>query len=449
MKTSLDPQTTAAVLGRLAEGNRELLARYPGESPERQPLHTVYGGAQLFKADTGQKLGQLALRMWQEYAPDAETLAAAVGLPADADWLPAVHARTTAKLEREAVEDFRIDFEDGFGIRPDDEEDHHAERAAQEVARGLAEGTLPPFIGIRVKTLSEELKQRSLRTLDIFVSTLLDATGGTLPPNFVITLPKIAFPGQVEAFCDLLDQLERQTGLADGSLQLELMIELTQTIFDPQGRSNLPLLLAAARGRCRGAHFGTYDYTATCQITAEHQVMDHSACDFALHMMKIAYANTGIFLSDGSTNILPAPPHSGRDAPLTDAQRAENRQVVHGSWRTSYGHIRHSLINGFYQGWDLHPGQIPIRYAACYAFFLEGLQAASERLTNFIDKAAQATLVGDVFDDAATGQGLLNYFLRALNGGAVSLEEVQATGLTLEEIQSRSFLAILENRRKV
>jgi hypothetical protein len=82
-----------------------------------------------------------------------------------------------------------------------------------------------------------------------------------------------------------------------------------------------------------------------------------------------------------------------------------------------------------------------------YAFFLEGLDAASERLKNFVQKAAQATLVGDVFDDAATGQGLLNYFLRAMNCGAITEDEaVEKSGLTLAELRGRSFAKILKNR---
>jgi len=123
------------------------------------------------------------------------------------------------------------------------------------------------------------------------------------------------------------------------------------------------------------------------------------------------------------------------------------RDVVHRAWRLHAEHIRHSLVNGFYQGWDLHPAQLPSRYAAVYAFFLEGLGAASERLKNFVQKTAQATLVGDVFDDAATGQGLLNYFLRAMNCGAISEREAtEMSGLTLEELRSRSFLKILSKR---
>src|SRR5205085_3713686 len=116
-------------------------------------------------------------------------------------------------------------------------------------------------------------------------------------------------------------------------------------------------------------------------------------------------------------------------------------------WRLSFSHIHHSLAGGFYQGWDLHPAQLPVRFAACYSFFLEGMSLASARLKNFIEKAAQATLVGDVFDDAATGQGLLNYFLRALNCGAITEDEALATGLTLDELRSRSFVKILKGRR--
>ena len=419
-----------SILDRLGTANRAWAQRYPGESTRRQPLHTVYGGAQLYKAETTGRLGELALRHLDKYAPTAKEFRDAVGIPEHlAD---PVYARMRAKLEREAVEDFRIDFEDGYGNRPDEEEDATAIRTAGEVARGLAEGLLPPFIGIRIKPLNEELKHRSVRTLDLFVSTLLEKTGGELPDNFVITLPKIPIAAQVTALADLLDQIESTHGLASGALRIELMIELTQSIFTPDGRSNLPLLLEAARGRCVAAHFGTYDYTASCSVTADQQRMDHPVCDFAKHMMQVAYAGTGIFLSDGATNVMPV----------------GDREVVHQAWKLAYGHIRHSLEGGFYQGWDLHPGQLAVRYAAGFAFFLEGLDSASERLHNFVAKAAQATLVGDVFDDAATGQGLLNYFLRALNSGACTMDEIAATGLTLEEIQSRSFVKILEARSK-
>lgn len=481
MKTSLSEDSLNPTSERLRSSNREFMARYPGEEGRRQPVHTVYGGAHLFRADSARRLGQLAEKSLTEYAPDFVVFARAIGLPLadqlpdvldyasglknrlenDADavreenraaWLAhTIYARVYEKIRREPVEDFRIDFEDGYGNRPDAEEDGHAESAALEVVRGIEAGTLPPFIGIRIKPFNEELRARSTRTLDIFVTTVLENAGGKLPENFVVTLPKITTPEQVEALADIFDLLEKQTGLASGSLKMEMMIETTQSIINDQGRINLPLLLRAARGRCTAAHFGTYDYTASCSITAAHQHMMHPACDFAKHMMQVSFAGTGLWLSDGATNIMPVGPHRAPEGGrLTPNQIDGNRTVVHRAWKLHYDHIQHSLVGGFYQGWDLHPAQLPTRYAAVYAFFLEGLDAASERLRNFVEKAAKATLVGDVFDDAATGQGLLNYFLRAINCGALTEgEALRLSGLTHEELVSGSFVKILKNRQNL
>jgi len=428
MKTSFSDQEIRSAAAPLDASLTRFVKRFPGESGARQPVHTVYGGAQLFKSDTPQKLGTLALRALDQYAPDAATLAGAIGL--DARLADVVYPRVVDKLRREPVEDFRIDYEDGYGNRPDDEEDGHAEAGARAVAEGMKNGTLSPFIGIRIKPFTQELMRRSIRTLDIFLTTLLE-TAGQLPPWFVVTLPKIQLPEQVTLLIDLFDQLEPKLGLAAGTLKMEFMIETTQSILNERGGSNLPLFLEAARGRCVAAHFGTYDYTASCNITAAHQRMDHPACDFARHMMQVAYAGTGIWLSDGATNVMPI----------------GDRDTVHRAWRLHVDHIRHSLINAYYQGWDLNPAQLPTRYAAVYSFFIEGLAPATERLSNFIQKAGQATLVGDVFDDAATGQGLLNYFIRALNCGAITEQEALATGLSLDELRSRSFVKIMRGRR--
>jgi len=321
-------------------------------------------------------------------------------------------------------------------------------RCAREAARGLREGRLPPFVGIRIKALNEEATPRAVRTLDLFVSTLV-AEAGRLPEGFVVTLPKVALPEQPRALVRLFERLERRLGLPAGALKLELMVELTQAIVDAEGRSNLPRLLAACEGRCRGAHFGTYDYTASCDVTALWQSMDHPLCQFALHTMKNALAGTGVFLSDGATNVMPVGPHRAPEGgALSAEQRAENVASVRAAWRLMYGHVRRSLQNGFYQGWDLHPAQLPVRYAACYAFFLEGFGPAAARLKNFVDQAARATLVGDVFDDAATGQGLLNFFLRGLSSGALGDDELAPTGLTVDEVRSRSFATILAGRTK-
>ncbi len=446
-KTSLPATTLHALTTGLAATQARLAERYPGEPDTRQPVHTVYGGAHLFRADTAKKLGELGLRVLQQYAPDAGVFAEALGL--EARLAETVYARVVEKLRREAVEDFRIDFEDGYGNRSDEEEDGHAVRAAEEVALGLAEDTLPPFIGIRIKTLSGELCGRALRTLDVFVTTLVrHSKGGRLPPNFVVTLPKITSPEHVSTLVAAFEALEGSLALLQGALKLEFMIETTQSILDVDGTCVLPKLLSAASGRCVAAHLGVYDFTAANDISAQHQRMGHPACDFARHMMKMAYAGTGLWLSDGATNIMPVAPHrAAPGAPLSAAQVAENLRAVHGAWRLHADDIRHSLASGYYQGWDLHPGQLPTRYAATYAFFLGGLAAASERLANFMSKAAQATLVGDVFDDAATGQGLLNFFLRGINCGALTEDEALQAGVTLEELRGRSFVRILKRRR--
>lgn len=438
----------ADTLDALASANRTFAATYPGDRPARQPVHTVYGGAQLYKAETTRRLGELALASLQAFAPTASDLAEGVGfapaIAGNAALSETVYRRVKAKLEREAVEDFRIDFEDGFGARPDAEEDETAARAASELARGMKQGILPPFIGIRIKSFGEEWARRGARTLEIFVDTLLPLAGA-LPENFVITLPKVTIPEQPQTLVRLLELLERRHQLAPGSLRFELMVETTQALLGPDGYCPLPALLKACAGRCVGAHLGTYDFTASCSITAAYQAMDHPMCDLAKALMLLSYAGTGLFLSDGATNVMPVPPHRGKD--LSPAQLAENRAAVYAAWQLSHRHIRHSLEGGYYQGWDLHPAQLPVRYAACYGFFLEGLKSAAERLKNFIEKAAQATLVGDVFDDAATGQGLLNYFLRALNCGAIDLQDIEQTGLTPAEVELRSFAKILAARR--
>jgi len=474
MKLSIPENQKSNILEQLRQANLAFQKVYPGDLPDRQPVHTVYGGANLYKWDSAKRMGEIALNSLKTYAPDFTVLARVLelenhsSLPHDAEatqkltkqldslneaerrkhpaWLAyTVYKKVIAKLEREAVEDFRIDFEDGFGNRPDEEEDRTAVHAAEELAKAMKEKTVSPFIGIRIKPFTEDLKARGVRTLDIFLSTLLQASGSRIPDNFVVMLPKVTIPEQIQSLVKFFEIIENEFKLKPGSLKMEMMVEATQAIMDKDGKNPLRSLIMAGEGRCIAAHFGTYDYTASSNITAKYQTMDHPVCDFAHHMTKVALAGTGIFLSDGATNVMPIGPHKGDN--LNAQEMEENRQVVHRAWKLCYGHTTHSLRNGFYQGWDLNPAQLPMRYAAVYNFFLESYEDAAVRLKHFVEKAAQATLSGDIFDDAATGQGLLNYFLRALNSGAITEEEVLTTGLTLDEIRSRSFYRILKERR--
>lgn len=443
IQRSLDTGWLDEAAAALREANLDFAAHHEGESPGRQPVHTVYGGAQLFASDTTVKLGRVAQQAMTEFAPDAAVLGQALGI-AGHPALTTIDQRVREKLAREAVEDYRIDFEDGYGNRPDAEEDHHAGVVVAELTKGIGAKTLPPFIGMRIKPLNEELRGRSIRTLDLVLTGLVES--GAIPDGWIVTVPKITIIEQVEFFVLVLEKLEVQLGLELGALQFEAMVETPQFILDSRGTSLLPRILEASDGRLSGAHFGTYDYTAGCNITAAYQRMQHSACEFAKSVMQVAFAGTGVWLSDGSTTVMPVPIHRGGS--LGEAERAENIASVHAAWRMHYEDVRHSLSGGFYQGWDLHPAQLVSRYGALYSFFLEGIDAAGVRLKNFVSKAAQATLVGDVFDDAATGQGLLNFFLRGINSGAITEAEALAmTGLTAEEFRGRSFVRIMEGRK--
>jgi citrate lyase beta subunit len=474
MKLSINDADKNSLLSELGKANQQFQRIYPGDKPDRQPVHTVYGGANLFKSDTCIKMGEIALRNLHSYAPNFVVLANVLKLEGyehlphhEADikelseklggmkeaerkkehaWLAySVYNKIVEKLKREPVEDFRIDFEDGFGNRPDDEEDATAVNAANELAAGMQNKTISPFIGIRIKPFTEDLKARGVRTLDIFLTTLLQKTGGKLPENFVVMLPKVTIPEQVITMVRLFEILEKENNLQPGTLKMETMVEATQIVMDDEGRNPLMRIIRASEGRCIAAHFGTYDYTASCGITAKYQTMAHPVCDFAHHMTKVALGGTGIFLSDGATNVMPIGPHRGES--LTFEQQQENRESVHNAWRIGFSHTMHSLINGLYQGWDLNPAQLPMRYAATYNFFLSSYDDAAFRLKTFVERAAISTLTGDIFDDAATGQGLLNFFLKAMNCGAISEEEALVTGLTIEEIRSRSFYKILQGRR--
>ena len=480
MKRTLPSESLQEISLRLEQAHKALLRRYPGPPSGRQPIHVVYGGAHLFRSGTAKRLGELALKSLDEHGADFAAFARAVGL-AGANSLPespdaaasiaksieadpeaarrenpaawfahTVYRRIREKLRREPVEDLRIDFEDGYGNRPDDEEDGHAAAVAGEVSAGLNAGELPPFFGIRIKPLNEELRERSIRTLDIFLTTLAEKSRGELPKRFYITLPKVALPDEVAVLADICSRIEPLLEFEPGALRIELMVETPHAIFNERGEANLLALVGAARGRCAAVHFGPYDYTASLQIAATYQPIAHFASDFARGVMQVALAGTGIRIADGPTNIMPIPPHrAAKDGATLSARRVEeNRAAVHRGWKIHFENVRRSLGNGYYQGWDLHPAQLPARYAAVYSFFLENLDASAERLRNFIEKAAQATRVRQVFDDAAMAQGLLNYFAQAINCGALTAEEVQRlTTLSAAEIRSGSFLKILAQRQ--
>ncbi|HEX2357658.1 MAG TPA: aldolase/citrate lyase family protein [Micromonosporaceae bacterium] len=384
----LGGQVYAELDARLGGTDAGLARDYPGEVPVRQPVHTVYVPADRLRIGLTREWGAAALSALEAYPP----------LPFDED----LRERVEAKLRREPIEDLRIDFEDGYGVRDDAEED----AAVQAAAAALPD---TPFVGIRIKSLERATRRRSVRTLDAFLA----ACGGRPPPGFVVTLPKVSATAQVGAMALLCGRLEEAYRLARGSLRFEVQVETPQAVLAADGTAAVAPMIHAAEGRCVGLHYGTYDYSAALGIAAGYQSLEHPAADHAKAVMQTAAAGTGVWLSDGSTNIVPV----GDPA------------AVHAAWRLHARLVRRSLERGFYQGWDLHPAQLPTRYAATYAFFREGAPAALARLDAYRRRRSSGVL-----DEPATARALARYLLRGLDCGALDVTEVASTRAELAAI---------------
>jgi citrate lyase beta subunit len=375
---------------RLAPVDAARLAGYPGEPSTRQPVHTCYVPADAVVPGLVTSWGQAALAALDEHGlPD-------LGLPAEL--VEQVLPRVRAKLADEPVEDLRVDAEDGYRGPPEAEDDDV--RAAAAVL--VAESQLPPFLGIRAKSLEGPTRRRGVRSLDLFLAGL----GGAGRERAIVTLPKVTAVEQVAAFLPVLDALEQTSGL---TLDLELQVETPQAVLGADGRATLAPMLHAGAGRVTGLHYGTYDYSASLGIAAAHQASDHPAADHAKQAMQVAVAGTGARAVDGSTNVLPV------------GAAAE----VHAAWQLHARLVRRALERGFYQGWDLHPAQLVTRYVATYAFFRSALPAAAARLTAYVSRVE-----GGVLDEPATARALATVVLRGLDCGALGLAEVEsATGM--------------------
>ena len=383
---------------RLAEVDADLARHYPGGRPGRQPVHTVYVPADRFRADLAMTYGATALRATEEHEDLLLSL-----LDGDVDLL----GRVRDKLAREPVEDVRIDLEDGYGSRPDDEEDADAVRAADELAAALAAGAAPAWCGIRFKSFEAPTRRRGIRTLTVFLERLASST--PLPDGFVVTLPKVTAVEQVEALVHAAERLEPALGLGTGALRFEIQVETPQSILGPDGTALVARMVHASAGRCTGLHYGTYDYSAYCGIAAAHQSLDHPVADHAKAIMQAAAAGTGVRLSDGSTNVLPI----------------GTADEVGAAWANHLRLVRRSLERGFYQGWDLHPAQLPTRFAATFAFYREGWAAAAARLRTYVERRESGVL-----DEPATARALADFLLRGTDCGALTTDEVDAaTGL--------------------
>jgi citrate lyase beta subunit len=397
-KAYLSPEDFDRIDRQLADTDRLLELHYPGDNGSRQPIHTVYVPADSFTPSLPGEWGAEATATAEAHG-GLEHLGILLGQ--EPGLASAVARRVAAKLADEPIEDLRLDFEDGYGSRGDDAEDADAVAAARRVAEAVAAGTAPPFIGIRIKCLAASTRARGLRTLDLFVSSLVES--GELPAGLVLTLPKVTTVAQVQAMDYAVSRLEQVHGLPSGRLRFEVQVETPQLILGPEGTSPVARLPHVVPGRISALHYGTYDYAAALQIPAEYQSLEHPAADFAKEVMQLAVAGTGIRLSDGSVNVIPV------------------GDGVADAWELHGRLVRRSLERGFYQGWDLHPAQLPSRFAASYAFYREGLPAAAERLRNYIEGAK-----GALMDEPATARALADFLLRGVNCAAVGSEEVLA-----------------------
>ena len=389
----------ADVDARLSGTDTLLATEYPGDDGSRQPVHTLYVPADRYRPDLPAAFGQVAAQAVADFG-GAVALAEAVGLGALAEELAPL---VDAKLQREPIEDLRLDFEDGYGARPDEEEDADAILAAERVSAAVAAGVAPPFIGIRFKCFEAPTRRRGIRTLDLFLTTLVRSGG--LPDGLVLTLPKVTTVEQVEAMVALCELFEQRLGLPAGRLRFEVQMETPQLIVAADGSVPVATLLHRADGRVSALHYGTYDYSASLQIAAAYQSMEHPAADFAKQVMQVAVAETGVRISDGSTNVIPV----GDPDHIIEA------------WKLHARLVRRSLERGYYQGWDLHAAQLPTRYLATYAFYREGFAAAAKRLDNYLH-GSDATIM----DEPATARALARFVVRGLECGALTAEEVRA-----------------------
>ena len=371
---------------RLAAHDAFLRERYPGERAGRQPVHTVYVPADRVAPDL--------VDVWR-----ADALAALHSH----EWRFGYADQVEAKLRAEPIEDLRVDLEDGYGVRDDAQED----AAVKAAAAALNEGVRSPFAGIRIKSLEPATRHRALRTLDLFLSAYFEP--------FTITLPKVSGTDQVTAMVALCDKLERGYGLPAGRLTFEIQIELPAAVLGADGTATVARLITAADGRCTGLHYGTYDYSAAAGVAAAYQSMEHPAADHAKAVMQAAAAQTGVRLSDGSTNVLPV----------------GTPGEVQAAWALHHRLVRRSLERGFYQGWDLHPAQLPTRYAATYGFFADGREAAATRLRRYLDRQS-----GGIADEPATARALAGFLLRGLDCGALDSGALVDAGFTRDELRN-------------
>lgn len=395
-----------------------------------QPVHVLYGGAHLFSEKTFEKVASLAEQAFKYAVLDAHDLNVLCGEGWSDDFARDIFLRCEKKVTQSPLEDYRIDFEDGYGVRSDEEEDSHAIAAAKTLAAVAGARFSPTNIGIRIKPLSTAGMRRALKTLALFVDGIQKARGSHASglKHLIITLPKVTNAEQVATLVEILDGYEKEYHLGHGFFSIELIIETPSAFLGADGTIPLASFLHSAAGRCRSLHFGVYDFTSSLGMGSAGQSIDHLACDFARIWIQIAASLApNVTVSDGIISRLPLVPKE---------KNPETRELFDAAWRYNYRQMMRSLANGYYQGWDLHPCQLPIRHIANTVFVLREFEGAVNRLRTFVSRASQASHVGGMFDDRASVLGLLNFFDRAVSSGVLNADELLDSGVNIEDVRT-------------
>lgn len=404
-RTRLSEDARARIESILGPVDAALARDYPGDRIGGQPIHTVYVSASDAAPDLPAQWGTRALALLDEHRRVFDSLDGSGVVPV-----------VREVLLRNPVQDLRIDFEDGYGWRSDSVEDEHARRAGQMLATLAANPTGPKWLGVRAKGLAPHELRRGMRTLEL----VLDGAGG-VPDGFVFTVPKLRAAEQVDAVVALCDELERAHGLTERSLRFELQIESPQAVVGRDGTATLARALGRADGRCTSLHYGTYDYSAACGIASAHQSLAHPVADHAKDVMLAAAAQTGVWVCDGSTQVVPI----GTD---TEVESAIVRHA---------GLVTRSLERGFYQGWDMHPAHLATRWTATLSFFRSAMPVAAARVAAYLDSDSNGMM-----DEPATAQALAGVLVRGLDAGAVDEHDLQSVSSSV----TREVLEALLNR---
>ncbi|BCI53247.1 hypothetical protein NIIDNTM18_25250 [Mycolicibacterium litorale] len=413
MTRRLNEAALADVDRRLAAADHDLVTRYPGDDGRRQPVHTVYIPGNRYSATMPADWGSTALAAAKD-AGGLDAVAALVGTGGETGCEPeTLAALVEGKLSTEPIEDLRIDFEDGYGTFDDATEDADVAQVIAALRTALDAGTSTPFVGIRFKCFEAGTRARGLRTLDMFISGLVESGG--LHDGLTLTLPKVTSVDQVEAMVMVATALETANGLPPGRIRFEVQVETPQAILGADGRAPVAQFIHAGQGRVSSLHYGTYDYSASLGIAAAYQSMEHPAADHAKNVMQLAVAGTGVHMSDGSTNILPV----------------GDPDNVAMAWKLHARLVRRHLERGIYQGWDMHPAQLVTRYLATYAFYRGAFAPAATRLRNYVHQ-----LDSTVMDEPATARALANVIRRGSVCGALTDDEIEAaTDLPLSTVR--------------